>query len=25
LVRRHLAIICRIHIFAIRLRYRYGH
>ena len=25
LVRRHLAIICRIHIFAIKLRYRYGH
>ena len=25
LVRRHLAIICRIHIFAIRLRYPYGH
>jgi hypothetical protein len=25
LVRRHLAIICRMHIFAIKLRYRYGH
>jgi hypothetical protein len=25
LVRRHLPIICRIHIFAIRLRYPYGH
>ena len=25
LVRRHLAIICRTHIFAIKLRYRYGH
>jgi hypothetical protein len=25
LVRRHLAIICRTHIFAVRLRYRYGH
>jgi hypothetical protein len=24
-VRRHLAIICRTHIFAVRLRYRYGH
>jgi hypothetical protein len=24
LVRRHLAIICRTHIFAVRLRYRYG-